>query len=387
MIGQAFAGTHLATDWVSENSTLATAEVAEAYESILNAQGSALDKMSEQKASQKILPFGFNMNEMVTDMAVTKSGLLGLAAMKANTGVEIKWKKIASLKAIENENVDFVIESEVSDAEVGDIADSIRNVVLASGKIKDSTQLRSNIHEALQKVREQVKGIEVTTYNQWQARSLRLDLNFGVNGKVFFFAKAGVALRLRMEWKLKEVALTNNKLASLNDQTKFVVKTLAELNVALAKVSVPGFEPSKVMIGVGVSHKRNFFGIWKYSAGFVGWLGFVPVNVSNNKSIVPVNIPVTLLNEEFTIGGTDEAAAFKIWWPWRKRTITHTSFATGMEKSVQTAAFFAQRADANSSAHWRVEEVKTVNDISHTGFFGLADLSARGIVEIDFKRK
>ena len=128
--------------------------------------------------------------------------------------------------------------------------------------------------------------------------------------------------------------------------------------------------------------------LWKYSAGFVGWLGFVPVQV-NNKSLSRVSIPAELLNEDFSIGGLDDesAAGNKGLWPWRKRSIARTSFSSGLMKSVQTAAFMAERAQTVSRNHWRIDEVKTVNDISYTGFFGLADVSTRGIVEIDFKRK
>ncbi|HXH76485.1 MAG TPA: hypothetical protein VNJ08_16055 [Bacteriovoracaceae bacterium] len=387
-IGNSLAGTQLAPDWVSETSNKATTEVGEAYELILNSHAKALDKMGD-KSFLKNSSFGFDMDEMVTDMAVSKSGDLGIAAMKANSGLEIKWKKkrFDSIIVVdEAKDVDFVVPNKVSDIELATLADSIRNVVLASGKIKDSQLLRSNIYAALESVRSQVNAIDVTSYDKWRVGFLRLDLSFSVSGKVYLFIKAGVALRLRMEWNLRDVPLTNNKIASMNDHTKFVVKTLAELNNALVKVPVPGFEPKKIMIGVGVFKMR--FGLWKLSAGFVGWLGFVPVRYSNYKSRIPVVIPPSILDEDFSIGGgPEETTDNKIWWPWKRKAITRTSFATGMEKSLTTAAFFAERARVNRSTHWQVDEVKTVNDISQTGFFSLADISNRGIVEIDFKRK
>ena len=51
-----------------------TSEAQNNFSNILDVQGKALDRMDQDKA----LPMGFKFNEMITDIAVTKSGLLGL---------------------------------------------------------------------------------------------------------------------------------------------------------------------------------------------------------------------------------------------------------------------------------------------------------------------
>lgn len=388
LAANSYAGTQLATDWVSESTTLdPTAEVSESFSSILDAQARALDTMESKSSMNKALPFGFQMKEMVTDIGVSKSGLMGIAAMSANAGVELKWKKVAAQNLIETEEevADIVVDENISEADLDGMADDIVNVVRASGKVNNNN-LKAKVLEALETVHAQVKEVGVTSYEAWRARHLRLDLNFSATGSIWFVAKAGVAVRLRMEWKLKDLPLTNAKMALANDNTKFVTKVLGELNEAQSKISFAGFEPKKVFVGVGASYKQKFFGLWKYSAGFIGWIGFVPVKVSNLKSLKLASIPAKLMNEEFQIGGGEEESN-KTWWPFRRRTIARTSFQSGLQKSLKTAAYFAEQAQTQRSAHWTLAEIKTTNEISYTGFFGIADLTTRGNLEIDFKRK
>lgn len=381
---QAFAEMTLAPAWINETATKNTsAQVGAAFDAILDAQGRALDGM-ETGASQKALPFGFRLTELTTDLGATKQGLFGISALRSYNGVEIKWKKVQPRLALdESEAVDIVVDEDTTEEGLTGLTDSIVKVVEVSGKVKDLVKLRTNVRSALETVHDQVRNIDVTTHQHWRARSLRLDLNFGVSGQVWFFARAGVTMRLRMEWNLKERALLQLQDAVANPQTKFVVKTLVELNQALEKVQVAGFEPKKVFIGVGASQRKQFFGLWRYNAGFVGWLGFVPVTV---KSLVNVEPPLSLTQEDFFIGEGEEPTDNKGWWPFRRHRIPARTVQSGLEKSVRTAAFFAEHALASKAQKWRVTEIKTVNDISKSGFFGLADVSTRGVVEIDFKR-
>ena len=186
-------------------------------------------------------------------------------------------------------------------------------------------------------------------------------------------ARAGVTLRIRMEWKLIDNS-TLTPPSILHSQSRFVLKILDALSRSLETVALKNFNPTRICIGVGASYKRGFFGLWKYTAGFIGWLSFTPVqNLSFNKSLEA--LPLQVLAEDFSFGDDAKASG-----------IPHMQFVQGMTKSLETAAFFADNADTNSSQVWQIAEIKTVNDVSYKGFFGLSDFTTRGIIEIDFKR-
>ncbi len=345
-----------------------TPEVKEAFVSIVDAHAKALEQMESDS-----LPNGFKLTEMVTDLAVSKTGLLGLAALKSNNGVEIKWKKAKRPSLIEENEVDIVVNPEITERELSNLSDTIYKIAESSGKVKTSPFLRSYIEDSLKEVQENIQNIEVTRFKNWKASGLRFDLNFGANGQLWFVARAGVTLRIRMEWKL----IDNSSLTPpsiLKNESRFVLKILDALSRSLETVTLRNFNPTRICIGVGASYKRGFFGLWKYSAGFIGWLSFTPVqNLTFNKSLQ--TLPLQVLAEDFSFGDDEKASK-----------IPHSKFVEGMTRSLETAAFFADNADTSSSQVWQVAEIKTVNDISYKGLFGLSDFTTRGIVEIDFKR-
>lgn len=341
-----------------------TPQIKESFVSIVDAQAKALDQMDSET-----MPNGFKLTEMITDLAVSKTGLLGLAALKSNNGVEIKWKKVNRPSMIEDNEVDIVVHPDISELELTNLSASIYKIAEISGKVKTSPFLRSYIEDSLREVHQNIQNIEVTRFKNWKASGLRFDLNFGANGQLWFVARAGVTLRIRMEWKL----IDNSNLtppALLRTESRFVLKILDALSRSLETVTLRNFNPARICIGVGASYKRGFFGLWKYSAGFIGWLSFTPVqNLSFNKSIQ--TLPLGIASETFKYGSAE---------------IPHMQFVDGMRKSLETAAFFADNADTTASQLWQIAEIKTVNDVSYKGFFGLSDFATRGIVEIDFKR-
>ena len=377
-------GASLSKDWTNENlagqksyETL----VEKDFSNLLEAQAEILDEM-ENANEKKSLPFGFKMNAMITDLAISKSGLIGFSALKANNGVEIKWqRKKKELIEQSEKGVDLILDEEATPADVTKLSSVIAKMAMNSGKVSHSGKLENEINRALTDIQQQLSQIHVTQYGDWEASGLRFDLNFSASGQVWYFTKLGAAFRVRMEWKLKRKKLFDAKMASVNGPTKFVVKAMAELNEGLKKFEVMGFTPKKISLGVGGSYKGSLFGIWKYSTGFVGYLAFSPVK-NKNKIDEPI-LPQELLNEDFYMGGFEEDEKLVFF----RRALKRESFSRGLQKSLNTAAFFAENALKQKSRHWQVSEVKTINDISKTGFFGVSNLTAKGVVEIDFKRK
>jgi hypothetical protein len=352
-MSHAYGSVSLSPDWVQEASSKDQSnEVQNSFISILEAQGEALDQM-ELLSSMKIKKTGFSMTEMITDLAVTKSGLLGLSALKSNNGVEIKWKRKAS-SFLPDESPEIVIDADATEMDIDKISDTVFRIVSDSGKINNTKNVRSSVKNAFLSIQRDVTSIQVTKLNDWRLTALRLDLNFSSSGQLWMFARAGASLRVRMEWKFKPIHYLKSSV--VNPHTEFVVKTLDALGKSMQKIPVPGFDARKVSIGVGASQKKAF-GLWKASAGFIGFLIFTPETRFLKSMVV---LPPDLANQRLILG---------------------------MEKSLRTAAFFAENSLLERSRHWTIAEIKTINDVSFTGFFGIADFTTKGAVEIDFKRK
>ncbi len=373
-----FATTELAQDWIEENPSHKTdsRQVSDSFTDILAAQGRALEAMGKPLPGQKSPPFGFKLTELITDIAVSKKGFLGLSALKANNGVEIKWKRTAPQvpqdklrDQIEEEKIDFTVDHTATLQDLNSLTESIATMVEASGKVEKTGKVRRRVWDALTAVRDDVSSMSVTRVRSWKVSNLRLDLNFSTSGKLSFFTKAGVALRIRIEWRLSERPLVNPEEALSTPQTRFIVKALSELDETLGQVPLRGFEVKKVSLGVGSAVKKKFFGLWKQSLGFVGFLSFVPVAQASDKAQARVQIPAGLKQQKLDLDGSP------------------VDFAAGMRKSVRTAAFFTERASRLSFKTWEIAELKSVHDITKTGFFGLSDVSTKGVVEIDFKRR
>lgn len=333
-----------------------TNEAESNFKTILNAQGDALNSMSQS-------PQGFQMKEMVTDIAVAKSGLLGLSALKSNNGVEIKWAKKTLTDFTPHEKADYSIDQETS---VEDATNAVADLVAASGKIKVTAKLRSKISQSLSQIHGLINEVDVQTAGHWDFKGVRFDLNFSTNGEIFFFTKAGPNLRLRMEWNyVRSNAKSSGKAAV------FIRQTLNVLNQIQNEIHLPGFSVKQLSLGVGTTYKGEF-GLWKYSTGFMGFLLFVP---GNRKDFF---IPSEGQNVDFLLGGFEEKGMTVTALPSEK-------FVKGIRKSLETASFFAEAA-VSERGNWYIKEIKTVNDISYTGLFGLADYTTRGAMEIDFKR-
>lgn len=331
------------------------AEVAETnFQTIIRNQETALSDM-------KPLPGHFQMKEMVTDIAVARTGLLGLSALKSNNGVEVKWAR-RTMADVPPTKADLVIEE---NTDLLTAVDSVTNLAVSTGKIKDTPKLRGHISQALSQIEKMVTEVGASSLGKWTFKGVRFDLNFSVNGEVFFFAKAGPNLRLRLEWNH-----LNTSSKAMTPGSRFVLKTLGVLNQLNEDIYLPGFTARQLSIGVGTTYKGEW-GLWKYSSGFLGFLLFAPASTKDNFS-------VSSDGGSFLVGGFEEKGS-------DPATISSAKFAEGLRKSLKTAAFFADASQA-TKGEWYVKEIKTINDLSYTGLFGLADYTTKGSMEIDFKR-
>ncbi len=350
---------------------LSAAANASTFTAILEAQGKALDKMEVTSSKS-----GYKLTELLTDIAITKKGLLGISALSSRKALEIRWRRKSAPLLSEQED-GFEVSGETSEKELDSLAGAIVDLANKSGKLRAPAQ-RIQVRQALEDLRLRVAQISVTQVAGWKLKALRLDLNFSTSGEVALFTKAGVAFRVRLEWDI--IPRESNQALAQNDETKFVIKVLSALNAANSRINIPGFEASRIAIGVGASVRRKFFGLWRYSAGFIGYLLFVPD--SNNKEH---HSPALAEAGDSTLelGGFEEEGAEMSFW--RRRKYVRVDFAAGMVSALATAAGYASQVRSLDFKHWYVSDFKTVSDISRTGLLGLADVTTRGVIEIDHR--
>lgn len=385
-IGQALASTYIMpNDWIvdGENSKSITADASEFekyYEQILDTQGKALDQISLEENSKGL--FAFQMNEMKTNLSVSRSGIFGLSAYKAKKALEITWKKRAIDKNYSSENEHIItVPAEATEMDLKKVSDEIVAIARSSKKIKNLKRLEDNINRTLNRTNSVIKNFHLTHYGAWALDSLRLDLNLGVDGSVWVFTKFGIKVRVRLEWSLKKMKVDSLKVATSNAQSKFVSKVLADLDKAVSGQRRSGFKIKKVNVGIGMSHKGGFFGMWKSSYGFLGFLRFVPVRT---KAIDQVNLALIPENDDYSVGENSESSEKGLI---SRIFLRRKSFRTGMTKTMQTTEFFANAANKPRSQQWYVAELKTISSVTRSGFFGLSSVSTDGVVEVELKRK
>ncbi len=341
------------------------------FKEILTAQGTALDSM-------EVLPSksGFKLTELMTDIAITKKGILGISALSARKAIEIRWRRKSAPLLSETED-SLEVTGETSEKDLDSLADAIVDLANKSGKLRVPAQ-RNKVRKALEELRLRMAQISVTQVAGWKLKAMRIDLNFSASGEVALWTKVGVAFRIRIDWDI--VPREHNPALIHNEETKFVIKVLSGLNEANSMIRIPGFEVSRMAIGFGASVRRKFFGLWRYSAGFIGYLIFVPE--SSNKVQHPPAL-AKLGDTSLEIGGFEEEEAERSFR--RRRNYVRVDFAAGMVSALKTAAGYASQIRAKDFKHWYISDLKTVSDFSRTGFLGLADVTTRGVIEIDHR--
>lgn len=345
------------------------------FSNILTIQGKALDRMDQEKG----LPFGFKFNEMITDIAVTKSGLLGLSALKSTQAVEIKWKRKT---AKDNLDVaDITIHELPNETELKTLSDTIYQLAKDSRKVRLNNKLPGQIHNALKETHALLSDIKVTQYNHFALDALRLDLSFSSEGSLWTFASTAVAFRVRLDWKIKQQTYTDEKSVFTNNATRLVARTLYTLEQGLDLTPLHAFSINRVGVGVGGSYKTGMLGLWKTSVGMMGVLWFKPIKAEKSA----VAFPIEIINEGFVVGGEEEDE--KLFWRRRSNPISTARVVSGLNSSLKTAATLAERSSAEHARAWQVSDFKTSHDLSYSGLMGLANFSGKTLLEIEFKRK
>lgn len=321
---------------------------------------------------------GFKFSTYVTDFSVSKSGLFGLSALKATTAVELKWKNVQTQ----------IIPEAVADMEVLDdsaetlaaTASELEAKIVATGKVASSPALKSNIESVLNKAKLMMDQMEHRDVPGWKLAAFRLDLSIGANGQVWTFAKTGASVRLRLDWK-KIKRKQNNKLMANNKTGGLVDKILYDFSQVYQSQDLLGFKVKMVNVGVGLSRKGGLLGLASTKLGIVGFLRFVPVTTTQSLPALADNTSALATEDmEYVADEISENKSMNNIFVPRKK------WRAGLEKGFAMAKYFASSAERFQN-RWQVTEVKTVLELTKSGFLGLASTSVTGAIETELVRK
>lgn len=322
---------------------------------------------------------GFRFSHYITDFSVSKSGLFGLSSLKGRSAVEFGWKKKNDSKGLAEE-AQVEIEGD-SPRSLKLSADQIEEIAVSTGKVKSSPLLRQNIETSLMEARTIMSEVNVMDFPGWKLGGLRLDLNIGANGRVWFFSKVGAVVRIRINWKRTKVTAHGKAVAPVNGNTnRFVSKVLYDLDKIYSGGSIAGFKVKVVNIGVGVTQKGSVLGLFgSASAGFIGHLRFEPV-----KKSLPDTTPMTdssLPTEDIEYVGNEESGKGMNF-----LFIPRNKWRDGLRKSLRLATFFASSA-SRFNGKWQITDMKTEFELTKSGFLGLASTSANSIIALELGKE
>lgn len=373
--------------WVNEqaagqkSSAAATAksliETREYLDTVLDVQEKVLMSREEKNVG------GFKFSHYITDFSVSKQGLFGLSALKAQSTVWVKWQKV-EVPAAEPAPVNNVVAIEDdSEAALDLTAGQIEELAVSSGKVGYSRRLRRNIRNSLGQVKTMMNQVELVRFPSFELSGMWLDLSFGANGKVWLFANAGALVRVRIDWKKVNKAPANNALTAVNSKnSNFVNKVLFDLNEVYAKQDVGGFKLNMVNVGVGMSQGFGFFGLGKSKAGFMGYLRFRPVAKTAEAPVTPVvTVDSAIATEGIEYVGEEAQGPEAM-----NVSIPRAKFREGLVKGLNMAKFFAGSTQ-RFEKKWKVTELKPIFEVTKSGFLGLASTSATGVIELELVRK
>ncbi len=371
---------HLPQSWINDGeqqkNTLSSHQELNATDDYLTSVLAIQEKVLMAREEKAL--HGFKFSQYITDFSVSKSGLFALSALKATTAVELKWKK-ANLQKMNEVVADLEVLDDSPEA-LALTASEVAALAVASGKIEASPALITNIEGVLHKVKFMMEQMEHEDFHGWRLAALRLDLSIGASGQVWTFAKAGASVRLRLDWK-KIKKVSNNKMMLNNKTSNFVNKILYDFNQVYQAQDLGGFEVKMINVGVGLSRKGGLMGLASTKLGIMGYLRFVPIPAALNlPAIIDSNSALATEDIEYV---SDEAL--------ENKSVNHlfvprNKWRAGLMKGLTMAKFFAGSADRFQN-RWQVTEIKTVFELTQSGFLGLASTSATGAIETELVRK
>ncbi len=307
------------------------------------------------------------LTQLVTSFSVSKSGLLGLSALGANSATTLFWNRKKS--TIKEEVKSFSLVGNEDELQLQMKIDEVSDYLIKQNKVKNRFQLRENLEKVMRKGQLLLTSMENIESPHWRVGGYRLDLEITASGVVLPFTKLGENVRLWIEWTRSPSVLT--KPVSENKTTSFVTALLDDIEVATADVKLPQFELQNLYVGLGQDVKTGFFGIGSTNLGFVGYVKFV------KKTKMSFEHPSSGASGNQV---NQENKFVRLSRLFRKR------MRKGITRSLKFAEYFARRAEKSKSKNWELATIREIATITKSGFLGLSTLKTKGVFIFMFNR-
>lgn len=314
----------------------------------------------------------FKMNLMLTNFSITKSGLLGLSAFKANEFVSLFWtRKKPSNENKKSQEVQKAvqIEGEATEEELAMTATELADSLFSSGLVNNKEALVQNLGLAMKKANETFGVIETMSYGNWDVSGLRLDLSVSASGIVVPYTTVGASSRVWIEWR-RVKSPNDKKVASSQGGKKlqeFVSKILSDVDLSANNINLKSFHLSQMYVGLGQDIKTGFFGLGSANMGFVGY-----VILNHKKQAAVVTNPLTDSSDELPVitGNSKLKSVFNV---------SRRKLRRSIQKTLNLGAKLVDNADKVKSTKWEVSKIRLTTTLSKSGFFGLSSLNTKGV--------
>ena len=313
----------------------------------------------------------FTMNLMMTNLTITKTGLVGISALKANEFVSLFWtRKMEQQKAVEEVHNTVEFDGEATEEELTMNANELGDTLYSSGLVKNKEAVIKNLKAAMTKANETFGVIETMSYGNWDVSGLRLDLNVAVSGIVTPYTKVGANTRVWIEWRRVAKPTLSTKVLSKGGKKlqEFVSKVLSDVDLSANNVNLKSFHLSQMYIGLGQDYKTGFFGLGSSNFGFIGYviLNHKP-NAALNKSLADTNDELPVIRKNIF-------------------QVSRKKLRSSIQKTMNLGAKLVNNAEKIKSEKWEVSRIRLTTTLSQSGFFGLSALNTKGVFIHIFER-
>ena len=331
---------------------------------VLTVQENVLEK-SEAPLNKGLS--GWSLSGQKTDLAISKSGLLGLAALKATKAVELSWSQVSTEKdAQANAPADVELNSAMSEEQLLAAVKPAYKVLLKNLPEREYSWRAKNFEDHVLRYHRAMKGVAALESSTYTPDKFRLDMSVSFSSPLFGFTKLSGDTRLRLEWK---IIPSQEKDLTAKDQ-KVVRKILEDVDRALKEVKVEeGYKLDNLSIGLGLSQK-NLLSFSKVKGSIMGHLF---LKKTSKKS----NLVSQTTEETYAWMGEEDNKVLGLF----KRS----KFRKGIEKSFKLTNWFSRQFKGRQSK-WVISKFKTAFTLSYSGFLGLSGTSSSSSVSFTFKK-
>jgi hypothetical protein len=327
---------------------------------ILNTQNEVLEEASNHDGE-------FKLSHYSTGFSVSRAGRIGLSSLNAKKSVSVYWKRksVPGNELEQTLNLISTNNQKIMNNQFSGALNLISNLNLGI----DLISLGVNLKDYFANMNKLFEQISTDKWNQWQFDGLRTDLFIGIDGTISQVFMAGVALRLRIEWKHKSRDKVKKSKSSLS---RLVRNLLQDIDYALKRHQIGDFDLNRVYIGVGHSSTLGLFGIANTSQSLMAYARFVRGAEINQEA------QITSEEEDYSlISNSNKKGIGKLF------RIKRSRWRRGLIKALKMSDTFVEAAHGES-ANWEVFRIKSAFEVNYRGWLGFSSKTTNATIEFEF---